>query len=126
MKEWMAPIYAFFKPIPNIEYVDGCHSHSFQCAAPECKHKSRGIQRFLDKGDAKLTSNMWKHAKRCWGDDVVMSTDQVKNVNEVWATTIKGALDPQLITVAFELKGKGKVKYSHRQHMKTEARAEIV
>ena len=27
---------------------------------------------------------------------------------------------------AFEWKGKGKVKYSHRQHTKTKARAEIV
>ena len=55
-----------------------------------------------------------------------MSTDQMKNVNEVWATTIKGALDPQSITVAFKQKGKGKVKYLHRQHMKTAVRAEIV
>ena len=65
MKEWMAPIYAFFKPIPNIEYVDGHRSYSSQCAVPECKHKSRGIQIFLDKVDAKSTSNMQKHAKKC-------------------------------------------------------------
>jgi len=32
----------------------------------------------------------------------------------------------QSITAAFERKGKGKVKYSHRQHTKTEARAEII
>ena len=77
-------------------------------------------------GDAKLTSNMQKHAKRCWGDEVVTSTDQAKNANEVWATMVKGALDPQSIMAAFEQKGKGQVRYSHRQHMKTEARAEIV
>ena len=102
IKEWTAPIYAFFKPIPNIEYIDGCHCHSFQCAAPECKHKSRGIQRFLDTGDAKSMSNMQKHAKKCWGDEVVTSADQVKNANEVRATMVKGALDPQSITAAFK------------------------
>jgi hypothetical protein len=62
-------------------------------AAPECKHKSRGVRRFLDMGDAKSTSNMWK-TKRCWGDEVVTSADQVKNANEVWVITVKGALDP--------------------------------
>ena len=80
----------------------------------------------MDKGDAKSTSNMRKHAKKCWGDEVVASVDKAKNAHEVHATTIKGALDPQSITAAFERKGKGKVKYSHRQHTKTEARAEIV
>jgi hypothetical protein len=69
---------------------------------------------------------MRKHAKKCWGDDVVNSADKAKNANEVRAKTIKGALDPQSITAAFERKGKGKVKYSHRQHTKTESKAEIV
>ena len=54
------------------------------------------------------------------------SADQAKNANEVRATMVKGTLDPQLITAAFERKGKGQVRYSHRQHTKTEARAEIV
>lgn len=70
----------------------------------------------------KSTGNMWKHAKRCWGDEVVASADKAKNANEVRATTIKGFLDPKSITAAFEQKGKGKVTYSHRQHMKTKAR----
>ena len=69
---------------------------------------------------------MWKHTKKCWGDNVVASADKAKNANEVRATTVKGALDLQLITVVFKRKGKRKVKYSHRQHTKTELRAEIV
>lgn len=76
----------------------------------------------MDKGDAKSTSNMRKHAKKCWGDDVVVSADKAANVSEVRRTTVKGHLDPQLITAAFERKGKGKVTYSHRQHTKSEAR----
>jgi hypothetical protein len=89
-------------------------------------HKARGVRRFLDKGDAKSTSNMRKHAKKCWGDAVVTCADSAKNANEVRATTVMGALNPQSITAAFERNGKGKVTYSHRQHTKTEARAEIV
>ena len=69
---------------------------------------------------------MRKHAKKCWGEEVVTSADNAKNANEVRATTVMGALNPQSITAAFEQKGKGKVNYSHRQHTKTEARAEIV
>jgi hypothetical protein len=98
----------------------------FQCAAQMCKHKLRGVWRFLDKGDAKLTGNMWKHAKKCWGDDVVASADKANDVNKVRRTTVKGSLDPQLIMAAFERKGRDKVTYSHRQHTKSEARAEIV
>lgn len=57
---------------------------------------------------------------------MVTSADKAKSASEVRAMTVKGALDPQLITAAFERKGKGKVTYSHRQHTKTESRAEIV
>ena len=124
MKEWMAPIYAFFEPMPVVEYVDIRRCHIFQCAASECKHKLRGVCQFLDKGDAKSTSNMRKLAKKCWGDEVVDSVDKAKNANKVHATTVKGTLDLQSITAAFERKGK--VKYSHWQHTKTKARAEIV
>lgn len=53
---------------------------------------------------------------------VVTAADKAANANDVRRTTVKGALDPQSITTAFERKGKGKVTYSHRQHTKTEAR----
>jgi hypothetical protein len=57
---------------------------------------------------------------------VVASADKARNANEVQATTVKGVLNPQSITAAFERKGKGKVTFSHWQHTKTESRAEIV
>jgi hypothetical protein len=69
---------------------------------------------------------MRKHAKTCWGADILASADTAKHVDEVRATTVKGILNPQSITAAFERKGKGKVTFSHRQHTKTESRAEIV
>ena len=118
----MAPIYAFFKPTPEVEYVDGRRSHVFQCTAKPCRQKSREVRRFLDKSDAKSMGNLQKHTKKCWGDDVVASADKAANANKVRQTTIKGFLDPQSITAAFERKGKGKVTYSHQQHTKTEAR----
>ena len=122
MKDWTTPIYAFFKPTPLIEHIDGRCCHVFQCMVKACKHKLRGVRRFLDTGDAKSTGNLRKHAKRCWGDDVVATADKATNANDVRRTTVKGALDPQSITAAFERKGKGKVTFSHRQHTKTEAR----
>jgi hypothetical protein len=65
---------------------------------------------------------MRKHAKKCWGDETVRAADKAKDAHEVRQTTVKGALDPQSITAAFERKGKGKVTYSHRQHTTTESR----
>ena len=69
---------------------------------------------------------MRKHAKRCWGVEIIASADNAKNANDVRDTTIKGILDPQMITAAFERQGKDKVTFSHRQHTRTESRAEIV
>jgi len=69
---------------------------------------------------------MHKHAKRCWGAEIITSANNAKNVNNVCDTTIKGILDPQTITATFEQQGKDKVTFSHRQHTKTESRAEIV
>ena len=87
-KEWTAPIYAFFKPVPVIESVNGHCCHIFQCATSEYKHKSRGVHQFLDKGDAKSTSNMRKHDNKCRGDAFVASADNAKNMTKVWETTI--------------------------------------
>jgi hypothetical protein len=39
---------------------------------------------------------------------------------------VQGILNPESIMVAFERMGKGNVTYSHRQHMITESRTEIV
>jgi hypothetical protein len=106
--------------------VEGRRCHAFQCLAKHCKQKTRSVRRYLDTGDAKSTGNLRKHAKKCWGDEVVASADKAKDAKEVRDTTIKGSLDPQSITAVFERKGKGKVTYSHRQHTKTESKAEIV
>ncbi|KAG0692323.1 hypothetical protein DFH29DRAFT_754264, partial [Suillus ampliporus] len=64
-KGWTSPVYAFFEPTPNIEYTDGRCSHVFKCLGKNCKQR---VRRYLDKGDAKSTSNMTKHVKSCWGE----------------------------------------------------------
>lgn len=84
--------------------------------------RSRDVRRYLDKKDANSTSNMRKHARKCWGDDVVKAADNAKTADEVREITIRGALNAQSLKAAFERTGKGKVTYSHRQHTKTESR----
>jgi hypothetical protein len=114
--------YAFFSPVPTVELVDERRCHAFHCAAKTCMNQSRDVRRYLDKKDANSTSNMWKHAKKCWEDDVVKAADNAKTADDVREITIRGALNAQSLTAAFERKGKGKVTYSHCQHTKTESR----
>ena len=82
MQDWNSPIYAFFKAIPMIEYIQGCRLHVFECTATHCKGKGNGrlVRRYLDTGDAKSTSNLRKHAKICWGEDTVTAADQTGSV----------------------------------------------
>ena len=79
-KDWMAPVYAFFEPTPEIGYVDKHRSHLFKCSAKGCNKR---IGRFLDKADARSTSNLCKHVKSCWGEEIFMEADWEKNAGEV-------------------------------------------
>lgn len=106
--------------------MDGRRCHAFQCLAQHCKHKTRSIRRYLDTGDAKSTGNLRKHAKRCWGDNIVALADKAKTAKDLRDITIEGSLKPQSITAAFERNGKGTPTYACQQHTKTETRAEIV
>ena len=57
---------------------------------------------------------------------MVSTVDNAKNVNEAHEGVVKGLLTTGSITAAFEKSGKGKVTFSHRQHTKMEAKAEII
>src|SRR6266481_2733729 len=73
-KEWLSPIYAFFEPMPSIVVVDGRRVHEFRCMAGFCKGRgknSRIVQRYLDTSDRNSTGNLRKHARICWGDEVL-------------------------------------------------------
>ena len=47
-----------------------------------CKGKINGrmVCRYLDTGDAKSASNLCKHAKICWGEEVVAAADDTRDV----------------------------------------------
>ncbi|KAG1835928.1 hypothetical protein DFJ58DRAFT_670163, partial [Suillus subalutaceus] len=112
MKEWVSPIYAFFEPKPCIIEHDGRRAHHFKCCTRGCKTMIR-------------CTVHGKHVKACWGDDVLQTADQAKDAEEVRTRLLVESYETS-ITASFERKGKGKVMYSHRQHTRTETKAEII
>jgi hypothetical protein len=117
-KKWTSPIYAFFGPTPDIEYVSGRRCHVFKCAGKGCKQR---IRRFLDKGDAGSTSNLRKHAVSCWGEPSVKAVTDLTNLKDA-RESVQGIKETGSITASFERKGKEAITYSHRQHTKTETK----
>ncbi|KAF4612580.1 hypothetical protein D9613_012727 [Agrocybe pediades] len=84
------------------------------------------VCRFLDKGDAKSTSNLKHHAIRCWGETLVEQAMKTANVESIREGLKDAKLVDGSITVVFKRNGKGKITYSHRQHTASQTRAEIV
>jgi hypothetical protein len=127
-KDWTSPIYGFFQPRPTIEVVEGRRCHEFKCAAPLCKGKgqrARIVRRYLDKADRNSTSNMHKHAKTCWGEEIVSKALETKGdltIDDVRKSLANAKLHDGSITAAFERKGKGVVTFSTRQHTYMETR----
>ncbi|KAK0467344.1 uncharacterized protein EV420DRAFT_1617412 [Desarmillaria tabescens] len=93
MKKWSASAYAFFHPVPAIEYHHDCKCHIFTCAAKGCKHV---VAQYLDTMDKEST-------------DVLDMADNAKNHN-----------DKTIIKMFEQSKDKGAVMYSHCLHTKTE------
>jgi hypothetical protein len=128
-KDWRAPVYAFFDPVPSIDYVGtpARRIHVFECNAKGCKGKGlnrRHVRRYLDTADGKSTSNLRRHAKVCWGEEAVAGADAAK-LHGAAREIVEKSLRMQngSITAMFErVKGDGKVTYSHKQHTKTGAR----
>ena len=120
--KWDSTIYAFYEPNPTVEYVNGRRAHSFKCCATRCKQR---IHRYLDTKDHSSTSNMRRHAVRCWGQEAVDAARKEKNADEAREKIVKSILESGSITAHFERK-KGKVTFSHRQHTRAETRTEIV
>ena len=121
---WTSPIYIFFRRTPRIEYVDSRQVHVFECAASHCKGKhGRDVRRFLNTGNAKLTSNLHRHAKTCWGNEAVSAADNTKDLDGACIVLAKSGLKRDgSITSAFECIGKEKVTYSHCQYTYTQTR----
>jgi hypothetical protein len=128
-RDWTSPIYGFFEARPAIEVVDGRRCHEFKCAAPHCKGKGvkpRIVRRYLDKTDKGSTSNMHKHAKNCWGGEIVSKALETKKdltISEVRKSLSEAKLQDGTITAMFERKGKESVTFSTKQHTYLETRS---
>ena len=114
----------FFKVTPLIEVINGRRVHVFECNAKCCVGKGNGrmVRRYLDTSDAKSTGNLRKHAKGCWGDEVVAAADATKNVQAARDALEKVKSVDGSITAAFQRIAKDKITYSHRQLTAIEAR----
>lgn len=119
MKSWTSPIYAFYEPVPSIDYVDGRRSHIFKCMAHGCKFKSR---QYLDTKDKSSTGNMVQHVKGCWGDECWAAASVCHTAEEARESVTKPYSHSGSITASFSQTGKGKVTYSHRNHMKAKTK----
>ena len=70
-------MYAFYKPEVEIEYVGDRRCHVFHCAAQGCK---ASVRRFVVTKDKSSSANLYKHARSCWGVEVV---EQAKEIGDV-------------------------------------------
>lgn len=122
-RRWDSPIYAFFEPA-YVDHPPPTHrlAHAFRCSARGCK---RVIYRFVETLDAKSTSNLSRHAKKCFGEDAVSAAREAQSRDEVRTKIVATFNKNGTITSAFERK-KGGVTYSHRPFTRIETRTEIV
>ncbi|KAF8059562.1 hypothetical protein FPV67DRAFT_1392093, partial [Lyophyllum atratum] len=121
-KAWNRPIYGFFEAMPEVQRHGGHKCHVFRCAAKYCKGKTRDVRRFLHTSDKNSTGNLRKHARKCWGDEVLAGADEASNASEIREGIVSRKIRSGNISLAFERKGKGVVTYSTRPHDRTEAR----
>lgn len=128
-KKWTAPVYAFFKPTPTIEHVNGHRIHVFECGAGRCLGKGangRFVRRNLSTGDATSTSNLKKHAVLCWGQETVNAAKQAGKAQLAREVIKKKSdnLHDGSIAAEFARVGKGVVTFSTRPPTKLEIRAD--
>ncbi|KAJ7800236.1 hypothetical protein B0H14DRAFT_2306543, partial [Mycena olivaceomarginata] len=121
---WTSGVYQFFRDDVKEETDDtGRRFQFFKCAAlGGCKHAKKGVVRFQTNadgtraGDRSSTSNLKKHAIKCWGKDVV--NGRLNNV------------DPKQrdsnIFAAFSRADQRPKRAAHRVHTEAELRAHLV
>jgi hypothetical protein len=118
MAAWKSPVYSFYEPIPQIQYVGNRKAHVFRCVRALCKFECR---RYLDsKLDRTSTGNLSHHAKSCWGDEAFNMAVQCGNINEARKKVVNAFNFSETITASFKRSGKGKVTYMARNHIKME------
>ena len=115
-------IYAFFKPKPLIHKKGGRIAHDFLCGSQHCKSKLGYVRRYTDSKDSKSTSNLRRHAERCWGKPTVALARgvEVEKVR-VGLRDLKIRQDGSILAFFDRAKG-GAITYSHRQLTKEETK----
>ena len=110
---WNSPIYAFFEPLPKVTVIKDWQCHEFICSVPICKGNGsdkRVVQCFLDKANKCSTSNMRKHARHCWGDDIIKKADDELTLDNIWEGLKEAKMEDGSIVTFFNRKGKGREK----------------
>ena len=73
------------------------------------------MRRFLDTSDKNSTSNMRKHARHCWSDEVVKKADEARDeftLDNMWQSLAEAKKSQDNSIMAFfDHKGVAKVKY---------------
>lgn len=120
IKDWTAPIYAFFHPRPTIGYKDGRRYHAFSCMASKCRQV---VRRYLDTSDRTSTSNLHRHVQACWGEDVIKAVKSAHNAHSARENVVRPYLRNGTITDVLQRIDPSRIiPYSHRQHTRTEMR----
>lgn len=120
-KKWDSPVYALYEEA-SVVYRDGRRGHAFKCRGRGCKAT---VFRYLDTKDHSSSSNLWRHARLCWGKETVDEICAAVDLDEARTKIVAPLLRDGSITQAFQRKKPG-VTYSHRPHTKIEVRTEIV
>ncbi|KAI0739286.1 hypothetical protein C8Q80DRAFT_1063812, partial [Daedaleopsis nitida] len=94
-KRWTARIYGLYGPEVTADIVNGSTCHIFKCL--KCRHL---IQRNLLTTDQGLTGNLLKHAKVCWGKDIVKQIGGASDISEAHKA-VKGFMKTGKLTVYF-------------------------
>ncbi len=109
---WRSAVYAFYKAEVELDYIDGRRCLLFRCAAKGCTLPP--VKRFLDKGDRSSSSNLYNHARSCWGSDVVDQARELGDATRVRGTLVANILQNGKITEFFAPAKKGTAMYSNR------------
>jgi len=89
----------------------------FTCGA---KGYNKKIRCYLDKKDFNSTGNLRRHAKQCWGAEIVAAADEAKDASEACNSVTSLAGRNRSITATLKRREGSKVTYLHQQHTKTD------
>jgi hypothetical protein len=120
MRGWKSAVYAFYEPIPLIEYVKGRKAHTFVCTRTGCNYRCR---RYLDSESGRAsTGNLRRHALSCWKEEVFNRAVKCGNANEARKKVLEPFNVSGTIPASFERKEKGIAAYMARNDLKAEIR----